>query len=268
MLFHFAVPFLILLARPLKRNISALWKIAALVLLAHLIDDYWLIAPSLRRASHAAPARACSTWPPGRDRRDLAGGVPLVPQGPAADGRPRPRTSARPQASGRPLRWNTNPRPATPRASPRPRAPRRRDPADPLLPDRPDRLRRRPPGGHGPIMTGYVRQDTAGPAVPTDATILRDPGNEATVHRPGPRSSATPPPTCSGCTRRRTTILDQRAGPRQADRQGLHPDRPGHRDRGQEGPAPPRQAPKTDRPRTTLLREGHAPTGRRPISKE
>jgi hypothetical protein len=45
-LFHFAVPFLVLLARPLKRNISALWKIAALVLFAHLIDDFWLIAAS------------------------------------------------------------------------------------------------------------------------------------------------------------------------------------------------------------------------------
>lgn len=45
-IFHFAVPFLVLLARPLKRNISALWKIAALVLFAHLLDDYWLIASS------------------------------------------------------------------------------------------------------------------------------------------------------------------------------------------------------------------------------
>ena len=45
-LFHFAVPFLILLSRPIKRNISALWKVAALVLFIHLIDDYWLIAAS------------------------------------------------------------------------------------------------------------------------------------------------------------------------------------------------------------------------------
>lgn len=47
MLFHFAVPFLVLLARPLKRNINALWKIAALVIFAHIVDDYWLITPSL-----------------------------------------------------------------------------------------------------------------------------------------------------------------------------------------------------------------------------
>jgi hypothetical protein len=45
-LFHFAVPFLILLVRPIKRNISALWKVAALVLFVHLIDDYWLIGAS------------------------------------------------------------------------------------------------------------------------------------------------------------------------------------------------------------------------------
>jgi hypothetical protein len=44
--FHFAVPFLILLVRPIKRNISALWKVAALVLAAHLIDDFWLIGAS------------------------------------------------------------------------------------------------------------------------------------------------------------------------------------------------------------------------------
>lgn len=46
MLFHFTVPFLILLARPLKRSVSSLWKIAAMVLLAHLVDAYWLIVPS------------------------------------------------------------------------------------------------------------------------------------------------------------------------------------------------------------------------------
>ncbi len=46
MLFHFAVPFLVLLSRPLKRNVNALWKVGALVLVAHLVNDYWLIAPS------------------------------------------------------------------------------------------------------------------------------------------------------------------------------------------------------------------------------
>ena len=44
--FHFSVPFLVLLCRPLKRNISALWKVAAMVLLMHLIDDFWLFGAS------------------------------------------------------------------------------------------------------------------------------------------------------------------------------------------------------------------------------
>lgn len=44
--FHFFLPFLILLARPLKRNIDALWKIAALMLGARMVDVYWQITPS------------------------------------------------------------------------------------------------------------------------------------------------------------------------------------------------------------------------------
>jgi hypothetical protein len=46
--FHFAVPFLILLCRPIKRNALKfkLWMVAALVLFAHLIDDFWLFAAS------------------------------------------------------------------------------------------------------------------------------------------------------------------------------------------------------------------------------
>ncbi len=46
MVFHFAIPFLILLSRPLKRNINALWKVAALMLGARLVDVYWQITPS------------------------------------------------------------------------------------------------------------------------------------------------------------------------------------------------------------------------------
>jgi hypothetical protein len=46
--FHFAVPFLILLCRPIKRNRYKfkLWMVAALVLFAHLIDDFWLFGAS------------------------------------------------------------------------------------------------------------------------------------------------------------------------------------------------------------------------------
>ena len=46
MAFHFFVPFLILLSRPVKRNVKWLWKVAVLMLVAHLVDVYWIIAPS------------------------------------------------------------------------------------------------------------------------------------------------------------------------------------------------------------------------------
>ena len=46
MLLHFFVPFLILLRRPIKRDIRTLWKVAALIFVVHLVDDYWLIAAS------------------------------------------------------------------------------------------------------------------------------------------------------------------------------------------------------------------------------
>lgn len=51
--FHFAVPFLILLRRPIKRRIDALWPVAAWVLIAHLVNDYWLITPSIQVAGDA-----------------------------------------------------------------------------------------------------------------------------------------------------------------------------------------------------------------------
>jgi hypothetical protein len=47
--FHFAVPFLLLLSRALKRSGATLWKIAALVLAARLVDQFWLIAPEFHR---------------------------------------------------------------------------------------------------------------------------------------------------------------------------------------------------------------------------
>lgn len=56
MVFHFAVPFLILLARPLKRNINALWKVAALMLSVRLLDVYWQITPSFNpNPEHPGP---------------------------------------------------------------------------------------------------------------------------------------------------------------------------------------------------------------------
>jgi hypothetical protein len=44
-LFHFAVPFLLLLSRPLKRDARWLARVAAALLAARLIDLFWLIGP-------------------------------------------------------------------------------------------------------------------------------------------------------------------------------------------------------------------------------
>jgi hypothetical protein len=49
--FHFALPFAILLSRGTKRNPGALWKVAAFLLAMRLVDLYWIIVP----ASHAGP---------------------------------------------------------------------------------------------------------------------------------------------------------------------------------------------------------------------
>jgi hypothetical protein len=51
--FHFAVPFLLLLSRKLKRSGRAIWKIAALVLVARLVDLFWLIGPEFHREGPA-----------------------------------------------------------------------------------------------------------------------------------------------------------------------------------------------------------------------
>jgi hypothetical protein len=44
-IFHFAVPFFILLSRRLKQTISQLWVVAALILVMRMVDVFWLIAP-------------------------------------------------------------------------------------------------------------------------------------------------------------------------------------------------------------------------------
>lgn len=46
-LLHFAVPFLLLLQRPMKRNLSALSMIAGMLIVLSALDVYWLIVPSL-----------------------------------------------------------------------------------------------------------------------------------------------------------------------------------------------------------------------------
>ena len=53
-----------------------------MVLVAHLVDAYWLIAPSFgEEITPLRPALLDLAAP--RDRRDLAGAVPLVPQRPS-----------------------------------------------------------------------------------------------------------------------------------------------------------------------------------------
>jgi hypothetical protein len=48
-IFHFALPFLLLLSRDLKRNARRLAMVAGLVLLMRLIDLFWLIAPKFSK---------------------------------------------------------------------------------------------------------------------------------------------------------------------------------------------------------------------------
>jgi hypothetical protein len=46
-LFHFVVPFFLLLSRDLKRSPRALSYVAAWLLLVHWVDLYWLVMPHL-----------------------------------------------------------------------------------------------------------------------------------------------------------------------------------------------------------------------------
>ena len=58
LVFHFALPFALLLSRPLKRSARALGAVAALMLAMQLVDLYWLIGPDLVGHGHEhAPLR-------------------------------------------------------------------------------------------------------------------------------------------------------------------------------------------------------------------
>ena len=54
--FHFAVPFLLLLFRSVKRASTTVWKVAIGILVAKLVDLFWLIAP------HFHPDRLAVSW--------------------------------------------------------------------------------------------------------------------------------------------------------------------------------------------------------------
>jgi hypothetical protein len=47
LVFHFAVPFLVLLSRRVKREGLVLARVAAAILIARLVDIFWLVAPEL-----------------------------------------------------------------------------------------------------------------------------------------------------------------------------------------------------------------------------
>jgi hypothetical protein len=47
--FHFALPFILLLSRRMKREAPMILKVASLILVARLVDLLWLIAPEFHR---------------------------------------------------------------------------------------------------------------------------------------------------------------------------------------------------------------------------
>ena len=69
MLLHFALPFVLLLSRDLKRNARRLATMAGLIFLMRLIDIFWLIEPEFSRAHFrfswmdaAAPVAIGGMW--------------------------------------------------------------------------------------------------------------------------------------------------------------------------------------------------------------
>ena len=55
---HFALPFVLLLSRDLKRTARLLSMVALLVLVMRVVDLFWTIAPSIKAAEHAAAGAA------------------------------------------------------------------------------------------------------------------------------------------------------------------------------------------------------------------
>ena len=95
-LFHFAVPFVLLLSRELKRNLQRLGFLAAGLLAARGVELYWLVGPELHREAPAAYWMDVAAWAAigGLWMSFFAGQLksrPLLPQG---DPELRPRLQA------------------------------------------------------------------------------------------------------------------------------------------------------------------------------
>jgi hypothetical protein len=48
-LFHFFLPFFLLLFRMVKKNVMAMATMSALLLVVHIVDTYWLVMPTLHQ---------------------------------------------------------------------------------------------------------------------------------------------------------------------------------------------------------------------------
>jgi hypothetical protein len=51
-IFHFFVPFFILLSQTTKRTMSSIWKVAAFILVMRCIDTWWLVEPNFQDVKH------------------------------------------------------------------------------------------------------------------------------------------------------------------------------------------------------------------------
>jgi hypothetical protein len=54
-LFHFALPFLLLLSRDLKRNAGLLGSVAGVILVFRMADVFWLVAPETAQGHGSGP---------------------------------------------------------------------------------------------------------------------------------------------------------------------------------------------------------------------
>ena len=60
-IFHFVAPFLLLLSRPLKRRMRSLAPVAAAILMARVLDLFWLVGPDLH-GSHGIESHFTLHW--------------------------------------------------------------------------------------------------------------------------------------------------------------------------------------------------------------